>query len=48
MQFLDGLEAFSVGMFVQVLGWTVEQVHLFLAHVRRDAMKKSVHMHHWL
>ncbi|KAK4494688.1 hypothetical protein PRZ48_014044 [Zasmidium cellare] len=47
MQFLDGLEAFSLGMFTQVLGWSVEQVHLFLMDVRRDAMKKSVHMHHW-
>lgn len=48
MQLLDGLEAFSLGMFTKVLGWTVEEVHLFLRDVRKDAMKKSVHMHHWL
>ncbi|RAL12365.1 class I SAM-dependent methyltransferase [Aspergillus homomorphus CBS 101889] len=46
LQFLEGLEAFSVATFTHVLGWSLEAVQLFLADVRKDAMRKGVHMMH--
>lgn len=46
LQFLEGLEAFSVATFTQVLGWTHEEVQVFLALVRKDAKKRGVHMMH--
>lgn len=46
MQLLEALEAVSVVPFTKALGWTVEDVHLFLADVRRDLKKKSVHLLH--
>ncbi|PYH88632.1 S-adenosyl-L-methionine-dependent methyltransferase, partial [Aspergillus ellipticus CBS 707.79] len=44
LQLLDGLEAFSVATFTQLLGWQPEEVEVFLAKVRQDAMRKGVHM----
>ncbi|PWY88163.1 S-adenosyl-L-methionine-dependent methyltransferase [Aspergillus heteromorphus CBS 117.55] len=41
---LDGLEAFSIILFTQVLGWRPEEVTVFLAKVRQDTMKKGVHL----
>ncbi|KAI9034878.1 S-adenosyl-L-methionine-dependent methyltransferase [Aspergillus affinis] len=46
IQFLEGLEAFSVATFTHVLGWSPEAVQLFLAEVRADTMRKDVHMMH--
>jgi len=46
MQMLDGLEAFTINLFTNILGWSPEQVQLFLKDVREDARKRSVHMIH--
>ncbi|KAL1987597.1 hypothetical protein VTN96DRAFT_3197 [Rasamsonia emersonii] len=46
LQFLEGLEAFSVSTFTNVLGWSIEEVQVFLALVRKDAKDRSVHMMH--
>ncbi|PYI06966.1 S-adenosyl-L-methionine-dependent methyltransferase [Aspergillus sclerotiicarbonarius CBS 121057] len=46
LQFLEGLEAFSVATFTEILGWSPEAVQLFLADVRADAMRRDVHMMH--
>lgn len=46
LQFLEGLEAFSVATFTQVLGWSHEEVQVFLALVRKDARDRTVHMMH--
>lgn len=46
LQFLEGLEAFSIATFTNVLGWSVAEVHVFLAQVRKDAKKRGVHMMH--
>lgn len=46
LQFLEGLEALSVATFTQVLGWSYEEVQIFLALVRKDARNRSVHMMH--
>ncbi len=46
LQFLEGLEAFSVATFTSVLGWSIEEVQVFLALVRKDAKDRKVHMMH--
>ncbi|KAI9838376.1 MAG: hypothetical protein M1819_005644 [Sarea resinae] len=46
LQFLDGLEAFSSATFTHVLGWSIEEVQVFLAQVRKDARQKGVHTLH--
>ena len=46
MQLLDGLEAFSLGLFTVAFKWSPEQIQLLLKDVRQDAKKKSVHMLH--
>ncbi len=32
----DGIEAMSMALFTRELGWTVEEVQVFLVHVRRE------------
>ncbi|KAL4733969.1 S-adenosyl-L-methionine-dependent methyltransferase [Aspergillus similis] len=46
LQLLDGLEAFSAATFTNILGWTIEEVQVFLALVRKDARDRGVHMMH--
>lgn len=46
VQLREGLEAFSLALFTKALGWSVEDVQVFLTEVRRDILKKSVHMMH--
>ncbi|OCL03488.1 methyltransferase domain-containing protein [Glonium stellatum] len=46
MQFLDGLEAFTIGLFTRMHGWSPERVQVFLKDVRQDAKRRSVHMMH--
>ena len=48
MQFLEGLEGFAMAIFTKILGWTIEEINTLLAGVRKDAMKKDVHMLHKL
>ncbi|ETN40029.1 uncharacterized protein HMPREF1541_04304 [Cyphellophora europaea CBS 101466] len=48
VQFLDGLEGFTMAMFTKILGWSVEEIQVLLAGVRKDAMRKDVHMLHRL
>ncbi|KAL4923596.1 class I SAM-dependent methyltransferase [Aspergillus undulatus] len=45
-QMLDGLEAFSAATFTNILGWSIEEVQVLLALVRKDAKDRSVHMMH--
>ncbi|KAI9733434.1 MAG: hypothetical protein M1834_003518 [Cirrosporium novae-zelandiae] len=44
IQSLDGMEAFILGIFTRVLGWSPEEVQAFAVDARKDAMKKSVHL----
>ena len=44
MQYIEGLEAFTVGPFTQVLGWSIDEVHAFVARVRKDMTRKDVHL----
>lgn len=43
-QVLDGMEGFSLQLFCGVLGWTKEEVTVFLAQVRRDFMNPAIHL----
>jgi hypothetical protein len=43
--FLSGLEAFSLAIFCRYLGWSAEEVQVFLAKVRHDV--KSQQTFHW-
>ncbi|KAI5465270.1 S-adenosyl-L-methionine-dependent methyltransferase [Mariannaea sp. PMI_226] len=40
---LSGLSALSLALFTRVLGWTREEVELFLVDVRRDLRNKNIH-----
>lgn len=40
---LNGLEAFSMRLMCDVLGWTEEEVHKLLAKVRREMMAQQIH-----
>jgi len=46
LQLLEGLEAFTLGLFTRVLGWSPERVHAFLISVRKDVKDRKVHMMH--
>ncbi|KAK1470855.1 TAM domain methyltransferase [Colletotrichum cuscutae] len=39
----DGLHAITIGPFTRGLGWTPEEVEVFLIEVRRDLLDRSVH-----
>jgi SAM-dependent methyltransferase len=39
----DGLQAITMGPFTRGLGWTPEQVEVFLVKVRKDLMRTDVH-----
>jgi len=38
-----GLEGLSLGLFTRVLGWTKEEVEVFLVGVRRDMKDTRIH-----
>ncbi|KAH7156740.1 S-adenosyl-L-methionine-dependent methyltransferase [Dactylonectria macrodidyma] len=43
MDALQGLEALAMAGFTRVLGWSQEEVTVFLASVRKDLRNKSIH-----
>ncbi|KAJ4304068.1 hypothetical protein N0V88_001677 [Collariella sp. IMI 366227] len=45
MQTLNGLEGFSLRLFVGVLGWRQEEVMVLLAHVRNEMKSQVFHAH---
>src|SRR5436305_14508095 len=40
---LDGLHAFSIALFTRALGWSAEEVEVFLVDVRNDVLNKRIH-----
>ena len=40
----EGLEAFSLRLMIDVLGWTTEEVHVLLANVRKELKDPAVHV----
>ncbi|KAL6722045.1 hypothetical protein ACLMJK_001150 [Lecanora helva] len=43
VQIEDGLEAFSLRLFTQMLGWKAEEVQVMLAKVRKDLRDPKIH-----
>ena len=43
VQIEDGLEGFTLRLFIQHLGWTAEEVHVLLANVRKDLRDPRIH-----
>lgn len=43
VQIEEGLEAFSLRLFTQVLGWKAEDVYQLLANVRKDIRNPKIH-----
>ena len=43
MNMLEGIEAFTLRLWTQQLGWSTERIQLFLAEVRKDIRNRSIH-----
>jgi hypothetical protein len=43
LNYLQGLEGFTLAPFTRVLGWTVEEVQVFLALVREESTNRKMH-----
>jgi len=43
---LDGLQAFSLQMFQKGLGWTKDEIEVYLVHVRKALSDRNVHAYH--
>jgi hypothetical protein len=43
MNMLEGIEAFTLRLWTQQLGWSTEQIQLFLAEVRKDIKNRNIH-----
>ena len=43
MNLLEGIEAFTLQLWTQQLGWSTERIQLFLTEVRKDIMNKKIH-----
>lgn len=43
---LDGLQAFSLQMFQKGLGWTKDEIEVYLVHVRKAISDRNVHAYH--
>lgn len=44
LNFIEGVEAFTAVPFIDVLGWSKEEVTVFNAKVRQDAKKRECHL----
>ena len=43
VNFLEGLPAFSLRIFTQILGWSAEETEVLMAAVRLDIKNKAIH-----
>ncbi|GIZ38675.1 hypothetical protein CKM354_000208400 [Cercospora kikuchii] len=46
LNYLEGLEGFTVAPFTRILGWKLEEVQVFMAAVRKDWVKRKYHAYH--
>ena len=44
--FLDGLQGFSLALFDRALGWTQNEIEVYLVNVRKAISDRSVHAYH--
>ncbi|KZF25587.1 S-adenosyl-L-methionine-dependent methyltransferase [Xylona heveae TC161] len=45
-QYMDALQAFALGLLVDVLGWTREEMEVFLVDLRKDLSNRRFHAFH--
>ncbi|KAL1954914.1 hypothetical protein VTO42DRAFT_452 [Malbranchea cinnamomea] len=45
-QYMDALKPYALGLLVEVLGWTVEEMEVFLVGVRQDIANRNYHGYH--
>lgn len=45
---LDGIHGMTMAMFTKILGWSVEEVEVFLVNVRKDLQNKDIHFYYIL
>lgn len=43
LNFLEGLEGFTMAPFTRVLGWKPEEVQVLIAQVRTEMLKRKIH-----
>lgn len=43
LNYLQGLEGFTLAPFTRILDWTVEEVQVFLAQVRTESTNRKMH-----
>ena len=42
---LEAMESYSLALFTRVLGWTPEQVGVYLTGVREEVMNRKLHLY---
>lgn len=42
---VECLETYSLALFTRVLGWSIEEVTVFLAGVRQELVDRSIHLY---
>ncbi|WEW57242.1 hypothetical protein PRK78_002707 [Emydomyces testavorans] len=48
MQFLQGVEAWTMGLLTSVYGWTAQEVQVEVARVREDAKNMNIHSYYMM
>jgi hypothetical protein len=43
---MDGLHGLSINLFTKVLGWSVQEVEVFLVDVRKDLKNRNIHFYY--
>lgn len=43
INYMEGIEAFTIGPFTRVLGWSIEEAQVMIAQVRSEWPKRSLH-----
>jgi hypothetical protein len=43
LNYLEGVEGFTLAAFTRVLGWSVEEVQVLLAQIRKEWTNRSMH-----
>ncbi|OAX77124.1 hypothetical protein ACJ72_08581 [Emergomyces africanus] len=45
LQFMEGVEGWSIAALTRYHGWSLEEAQVALAHVRADAKNRSIHLY---
>ena len=46
LNWLEGLEGFTLAPFTRILGWKPEEVQILLAQVRKESVTRRIHSYH--